>query len=231
MKDDGISADEWLRQHQWTAMGMLSEHELLGETYWGDGRSAAWVIGQPGTNVHRVEIIAGIMGSIVVHGDFDLARFAHYGDRADAWSRLLWMAYCTDVGYYVAQKASIGLRRQDVVDYDECVAEHDLKYWIREAETDGNKGRASVLREALDEYICDEHELRRFLSENDRTSDLWECRIGTVLRPHVIISHVALNKCASLLWEKYGPEGPRQCRPPPPGGPLESPQKGCSLTP
>jgi hypothetical protein len=193
-------------------MGMLSEHELLGETYWAGGRSAAWVIGTPGTSVYKVEIIAGIMGSLVVHGDFDFARFAHFGDREDAWSRLLWMAYCTDVGYYVAQKASIGLRRQATEEYDASVAEHDLKYWIREAETDGAAERANVLREALDEYADDEQELRRFLSENARTNDLWECRIGTVLRWDVIVSHVALNKCASLLWEKYGAEGPKECR-------------------
>ena len=229
MTRSAISSDEWLRQHQWTAMKMLAEHELLGETYWNEGRSAAWIIGKPGTNIHRIEIIAGIMGSLVVHGDFELSRFAHYGDRADAWSRLLWMAYSMDVGYYVAQKATIGMRREEVEAYEPVVAEYDLEYWIADAKLAGNVGLASVLREALD-HVAEEHELREFLYDNDRGYDLWELRLGKVLRPHVIISHVALNKCASLLWEKYGAEGPRQCRPRPPGGP-ESPQKGCSLTP
>ncbi len=230
MKDDGISADERQRDWQWTAMRCLAEHELLDEAYWNNGRSAAWTIGKRGTSVHKVEIVAGIMGSLVVHGDWDLVRFAAYGDRTDAWSRLLWMGDCRDVGYYVAQKATIGSGRNSVSEYDENVACYELQRRIRAAREEEDLKLAKILSQALS-YVSEEKELRAFLDRKDKGYDFWEWTIGSVLSGHVIISHVALNKCAWLLRERHGAEGPRQCRPPPPGGPLESPQKGCSLTP
>lgn len=62
---------------------MYKDHQLLSEVYWDNGRGARWLIGKPGTRVMASEIIAGTCGSLVVHGDCDLSRFAQYSDHAD----------------------------------------------------------------------------------------------------------------------------------------------------
>lgn len=206
-----MNADEYLRQQQWSATQQLAKHELLEECYWDDGRGARWVIGQPGTFVGKCEIFAGIGGSLIVHGDYDLCRFGHYGDRADAWARLRWMADCTDVGYYVAQKASIGLRRQDIEEYDEDVARHEIIEHVKDAHRDGSLDKAAVLRGAL-EHAAYKEELAAYLHDNSGHWDLWELQPGRVLSYRVVVSHVALNRCAWLLRARHGMQGPPACR-------------------
>lgn len=210
-----MNHDEYLHQMQWHAFEMLGEHTLLGETYWDEGRGARWCIGRPNTFIHRCEIIAGIGGSLVVHGDFDTARFAHYGDHGDAWHRLLWMADCTDLGYYIEQKAAIGAgcSRAGVLQYRPELAEQELREQADEWEQGERDPRAvKLFREAAARYATYEHELQQFLHDGDQGWDLWEYKFGKVLDDHVVTSHAALNKCASLLREKYGSEGPPECR-------------------
>lgn len=209
-----MDRNRYLREMQWSAMERLQEHELLGEDYWDDGRGARWVIGRPNTFVHKCEVIAGIGGSLIVHGDYDVVRFAHYGDHADAWNRLCWMGWCTDVDYYVAQKASIGMGRRTAVEcYDEDVAKYELRDRIRDAkEGGGSEAMISVLEEALEEHAGSREELRDYLGRYGCNWDLWELNPGAVLDSHVIISHVALNKLCSLLVEKHGEAGPPACR-------------------
>jgi len=209
-----MNASQRLRQDQWHAMQMLHDHQLLGEDYFDDGRGARWVIGTPGTFTFRCEVIAGIGGSLIVHGDFDVVRFGHYGDHADAFNRLCWMGDCYDVGYYVAQKAAIGSgRRAGVNAYDEEVAQDELRWWIDDTDDDDERSREKkrVFQDALS-HTEDEHTLRTFLSDNDRGWDLWELTLGRVLDAHVVIAHVALNKTVALLVERYGEEGPPACR-------------------
>lgn len=207
-----MNSGEHLSRQQWSAIEQLANHELLDECYWDDGRGARWVVGQPGTFVGRCEIFAGIGGSLIVHGDYELCRFGHYGDHADAWSRLRWMADCTDVGYYVAQKASIGLRYQDVVEYDEQVAIDYLRERI-EDERDACEGPAML--EFLDRalaHVENKHELHRYLAEEGSRWDAWEWEPGKVLSYRVAVSHVALNRCAWLLRARHGMQGPPACR-------------------
>lgn len=207
-----ISSDEHLCRMQWQAFKMLGEHQLLAETYWDEGRGARWLIGKPDTVHARCEIIAGIFGSLVVHGDFNTARFAHYGDKADCWSRLRWMADCTDVGYYVLQKARIGERLGfgEECGYDEDVARYDLRQHATEYEKERPERPEviAILREAADSYTESEHALLDYLSSSAAWGELWESRFGQVVPAHVVISHVALNKCAWLLRERHGADGP-----------------------
>ena len=207
-----MNAHEYRRQLQWQIADLYKDHELLAEVYWDQGRGARWVIGRPNTNNMLSEIIAGICGSLIVHGDCDTSRFAYYSDHPDAWSRLCWMGFCGDVGYYVAQKASIGMGRsgRGSDDYDERVAKHDLQDCIDDLTRSGfeQDRQIAVLTDAL-EQTEDERTLRSFLSENDRGWDLWEHSFGRVVSTPVITGHLALQRCAYLLLAKYGEEGPR----------------------
>lgn len=211
-----MNVTEHTRRQQWNAFSQLAEHDLLAEEYWDDGKGARWVIGKAGTFVGRCEIIAGIGGSLIVHGDYDLCRFAHYGDRSDAWSRLRWMADSRDLDYYVAQKAAIGLTPRDVEEYDEDVAKAELEVRLADlkAEAEPNAEMVCLVEEALAaRYITETHEqLHQFLNERDKGWGLWEWRVGRVLAFRVVMSHAVLNKCVWLLRERHGDAGPAQCR-------------------
>lgn len=197
------------RQVQLHAGRMMVDHELICEDYFDQGSCARWVIGKPGTFVHRCEIIAGIGGSLIVHGDFDLSRFAHYGDHSDAWNRLLWMADHTDLGYYVAQKASIGSGCADTTwEYDSDVAAEELKALIQEEQCPRRMGM--ILEEAI-HYTSSKDTLWGFLGPADEW-DLCEHDFGRVLAPTVIINHTALQTCAYLLRQYHGSKGPPACR-------------------
>jgi hypothetical protein len=212
-----MNADEYMRRLQWGIADLYKNHELLDEQYWFDGSGARWLIGRPGTGVMLTEIIAGVHGSLVVHGDCDLSRFAYYSDYRDAWNRLCWMGRCQDVGYYVAQKASIGMGRSGGgKEYDERVARHELERYVAELRGEDLQHRnqdelIEVLTDAL-EHVEDEHELRSFLYQNDKGWDLWEHTFGRVVATPVITGHLALQRCAHLLLTKYGEEGPPACR-------------------
>ncbi len=214
-----MNRDEYMRQLQWQIASLYQDHQLLSEVYWDGGRGARWLIGKPGTRNMLSEIIAGTCGSLVVHGDCDLSRFAHYGDHADAFSRLCWMGFCRDVGYYAAQKASIGMGRsgRGSDEYDEDVAKHDIQAYIGELKAEGDFQRRDqeelieLLTESL-EWTENERDLRGFLSERDKW-DLWEHTFGRVVATPVITGHLALQRCAYLLVDKYGDEGPPECRP------------------
>lgn len=203
-----------LREDQWRAMEMISNHDLLEENYWHDGCGARWVIGKLGTFVSRLEVFAGIGGSLIVHGDFDVVRFAHYSDHYDAFSRLCWMGLCQDVDYYVLQKASIGMgRRGGVEAYDEDVARDYLEDVIRDAKESGRDPELiEVVQRAIDHHLEDERELRQYLGSAGWRWDLWELDPGKVVDSHVVVAHIALNKLCALLFERHGDEGPPQCR-------------------
>lgn len=212
-----MNAAQYMRQLQWQIADLYKDHQLLSEVYWDGGRGARWLIGRPGTRNMLSEIIAGTCGSLVVHGDCDLSRFAHYGDHADAFSRLCWMGFCRDVDYYVAQKASIGMGRsgRGGDEYNEEVAKHDIQVYIDELQTGSYALRneeelIELLTESL-EWTESEHDLRSFLSARDKW-DLWEHSFGRVVATPVITGHLALQRCAYLLLDKYGDEGPPECR-------------------
>lgn len=209
-----MNAEEHRRRQQWDASKWFAEHELLGEEYWNDGRSACWHIGQPGTCVYEAEILSTGFGSLMVHGDIPLCRFAHYGDHGDAWHRLLWMGDCTDVGYYVAQKAAIGMGgRNAAQSYNSQVARYDLDWQIAEARRDDSpKAMVALLVEAK-RHVDEERALRHFLQQGDKGWDLWELDLGAVTASHVVVAHVALQRTVHLLRARYGAEGPPQCLP------------------
>jgi len=209
-----VSAEERAAKMQSEAAQALSLHQLFGETYWDGGRGARWCVGIPNDSTGRTEIIAGILGSLVVHGDYDFSRFANYGDHADAWSRLLWMADCTDLGYYVAQKAAIGSRMDATWEYDEAVARFDLARHIEDYKESGfDHSKVIAILEEATHYTENETELRGFISSVDDQWDLWELTIGKALSWNVVIGHAALVRCAALLRERHGNAGPPETRP------------------
>lgn len=203
-----LSRGEFLRRRQWDIASRLAEHELLSETYWSDGREAAWVIGRPGTSVDRLEILAAMHGSLIVHGDWDLVRFASYRDTSGAFDRLCWMGCHEDVGYYVREKSQIGTGRMLRDEYEEAVARFELRERIRD-EGEDPKYRA-IFEEALGHTETRE-DLSEFLAQH--IADFYEYSFGEVVAWPVVGAHRACARLVALLEEKYGADGPPACRP------------------
>lgn len=209
-----MTREQRLRSLVADTLQLFERHELLlDEVYWDQGRGARWCIGRRGTSVGRTEIVAGVGGSLVVHGDYDLVRFAHYGDRGDAWSRLLWLAAGhAAVDDYTHEKAQIGTGHRFHGSYDPEVARSDLLEEIAELEASGDQADlVEVLRGAL-QWCDEEHELRDYLTSHDERWDLWERSYGQVIPQCVVTAAVALVTCARLLRERHGAEGPPACR-------------------
>lgn len=207
--------EQRLRRIQWDSAAAVRHHELRDETYWSHG--ARWRLASTGSQ-YQCEIIAGAFGALLVHGDVAAVRFAS-GDAASAWALLLWLADCTDVEYYVTQKACIGSGPETVFEYDWTIARDSMREVAEEWDRTGEESASvvDVLRRAA-EHEWTEEELGEFLCRmgaklcGGRPSALAELRFGRVLRSNVVFAHAALNKCAWLLREKYGPEGPPDCR-------------------
>lgn len=204
-------ADRILR-HQQACSKYMGQHMLLSEDYWDSGRGARWLIGTEGDSHYRAEVFAGIFGTLLVHGDIDTVSFGHYGDKKDAFSRLCWMGCCEDVGYYVAQKARIGMGVW-CREYDDQAALIDLQEVASEAAEDGAAELVEFLKEA-EEYVEDEHTLMHHLWSSELWSkhELWEYRFGEVVPGRVLTAHSVLQKTVELLVERHGKQGPPQCR-------------------
>lgn len=77
--------------------------------------SNSWTVQRPGKSggwdgTFSFEVIASpYHGSLYVHGDIDCVRFAQYVDSGEPERILRWMGGTRDLGYYVLQKATIGM--------------------------------------------------------------------------------------------------------------------------
>ncbi len=208
-----MTREEYLKREIERILPLFTQHELLGdEAYWDGGSGARWCIGRPNSNMLRMEVIAGTIGSLVVHGDFDLVRFACYGDRSDAWSRLRWLGSRGSDYDYVYEKAQIGTGHQFSRAYDSTVARADIESELADLELDGEPAALiDVLRSALP-WVDEQHELRQYLADHDEGWDLWERSYGEVIPPSVITGVLTLQTCTRLLLARYGDEGPPACR-------------------
>jgi hypothetical protein len=206
-----LSADQHLRQHQWNSWRMIAEHQIKHEELAEDERTGRWVIGQPGTHIGEVEIIAGRWGTLLVHGDFDVCAFAYYGDHGDAWSLLRWMGDCTDVGYYVAQKAAIGMGNRIHEEYNADVASYELQWHLDHDHWDDDEERERFSA-AFDLVHDGDYALLDYLYNNGFNDLVMDCSFGRVLSGRVVVAHACIQKLTLLLREKYGPGGPASPR-------------------
>lgn len=199
-----------VRKNEQQVRNMVAELRLLGESYWEDGRGARWLIGRPGSNFARTEIIAGICGSLVLHGDLPSCRFATNNTRT-AFQRLLWIADTTDMGY-VTEKARVGDPGLPSYDYDPDVARADLWRDIREIrQADGAAAHIELLTVAARQHADSEYELVGFLTSHG-FGDEALLGYGRVAGYRVVAAHACAQRCAELLRKKHGEDGPPACR-------------------
>jgi hypothetical protein len=189
------------------AIEAFKNHELV------DTRDDRWRIAKRDkdgwfTNVYYAEIISLWGGRLYVGGDIDACVFAYYSDHSDHLSKLRWMGRCTDVSYYVRQKAQMGLTDNGklVDEYNARVAKQDLYTYLAEWEKEADAhpdviGIRDVFHEAaerVDDPEAMRDHLRRGL-EHDIYDWEWIESIGITVSNRVIYAWAALRRLCELL--------------------------------
>jgi len=91
------------------AIEAFSRHELIYTSYDQDRWRIARVERGEIKSTYATEIISLWGGRLYVGGDIDDCIFAYYSDSANPIDKLKWIGRNNDVGYYVCQKAQIGM--------------------------------------------------------------------------------------------------------------------------
>jgi hypothetical protein len=122
--------DAYIADHQERARKSFEHHVIRSR----DDRS--WVCQRPYTDekggwdsTFWFEAIVLAGGELYVHGDIDGMHFAHYGKHETKEEVLRWMGETRDLGYYVAQKARIGMGSVA----NQCVESVDEGVWLDDA--------------------------------------------------------------------------------------------------
>ena len=191
--------------------------------------SRSWLCFQPytdekgGWNSHlwfEAIVLAG--GELYVHGDISSVHFAHYGKHERPEQVLYWMGGTNDLGYYVLQKARIGMNLPNSA---EGVLEVlDEGVWLDRAldhiETDilDKKGAFDGVteidlepyRDQIDEWLFElvnrvlegDDEIEKVVADSACTSEAYEAGAlewGRVPSTRLIYAHEALKKLCQLL--------------------------------
>lgn len=175
------------------------------------------------TGVFAAEVVALWGGRIYVGGDIQGVEFAYGPIKRGPRCLIRWMGECTDIGYYVAQKAAIGSAssRNAVEVFDAEVATEELKA-LCDAERqelseydDGDdcrhsrrhKERIEELEEIIERGCFDEHELHVALSENLDSDFLCDLgAVGMVLNSKVHYAHAAMARLCEI-WKVQAANG------------------------
>lgn len=103
------TAQEYIAKHQVEVARHFANHRIRERS---PGR---WLVqrrypdDKEWDTVFGFEVIVLWGGKLLVHGDIDPAIFAYYGKYEDPEQVLRWMGGTSDLSYYVAQKARIGM--------------------------------------------------------------------------------------------------------------------------
>lgn len=168
-------------------------------------------------SVYWFEAVVLRGGSLVVGGDIDIMHFAHYGKFENPEQVLRWIGGTDDLGYYVAQKAAIGMNLPR--DADGVVEVIDDGVWMDEAidhiETYYLDGKLDTSKEidldelCLPEWLSDlireasQHDIREVLAQNEHLGyEAYEAGAmnwGRVPSSRLVYAHEALRRLVHLL--------------------------------
>src|SRR5512136_166140 len=200
-----MSKRDFVKERCDRAIEAFKNHELV------DCREDQWRIakrypdGQL-TSTHFAEIVSLWGGRLYVGGDIDDCVLAYFSDTQSHRDKLRWMGKCTDIGYYVRQKAQMGLTDNGklVDEYDAQVAQSDLTYYF-ERELERIRENAVTDEESQDDQTTmrhifeqasrmingDPHDLRQYLYHELRAlgdMDAWEWvgELGNIVSHRVV---------------------------------------------
>lgn len=214
----------YIAKHQAQAREAFEHHKIRHR----DQRS--WVCFRPHKDggwdsIYWFEVVVLYGGTLLVNGDIDLMHFAYYGKYQNPEQVLRWMGANRDLGYYVRQKASIGMTLPsnvegvvDTIDDDVwmdeaigCIEEH-----IGETLDTSKKVDLEALKipEWLRDLVSDacDRSVVDALAEHSDVADAWEAGAfewGRVPSPRLIYAHEALRRLVLLLDEERAAQEPK----------------------
>jgi len=159
---------------------------------------------------YATEIISLWGGRLFAGGDIDDCVFAYFSAAKNLsdvdfhLAKLAWIGQCTDVGYYVAQKAAIGLSdsRKLTEEWDPDIAIEQLREMSEDE--DNPKKANEVILEAIEfcQNIGDEHLLMNLLYETlgcENYTDIIPESLGKVTSTRVIYAWAACRRLCQLV--------------------------------
>lgn len=200
------AAKEYIESMTSFARASYAEHQILerGPGYWICGRS-------PGSGQYKFEVRSLLFGALYVGGDIDHMIFAQYTDSPDPERKLRWIGGHNDIGYYVAQKAAIGMgdgksvwtyHHPAVIEaYREALEDPDLTEEQTEAlntaieSTAAHEDREEVIRALYEGGAFHPHDI--------------DTQAGKVPSPRLVYAWQAVKKVVELLdaEKKAGEKG------------------------
>lgn len=190
-------AENYIKEMAKHARTSYAEHQILerGQGY--------WVCGRPGSSQFKFEVRALLFGALYVGGDIDHVIFAQYTDSPDPERRLRWIGEHTDISYYVAQKAMIGMGDGDgrsVWTYEPRAAVEAYQRALKDPELmNAQRDALNAAIEATAAYE-DREEVIRALYESGafHPHDI-DTQAGKVPSPRLIYAWQAVKKVVELL--------------------------------
>jgi len=148
---------------------------------------------------YAAEIICTEGNGIFVGGDIYPMIFA-YGPK-DPVERLYWMGTSTDIGYYVAQKAAIGMGRRITEEWNSDVAHFEVKKHMAAAPEDYPILDQDAFEDAMQ---TSDHEsfMDYMVKACGNAVYEWIDNVGMVLTGTVICAHAAITRLCELLDEQ-----------------------------
>lgn len=200
------SRNEYIEDAQAQARGDFAKHRIRfrDERSWSCFRpwgEAGW----DSTFWFEVVVLRG--GSLLVHGDIDLIHFAQYGKYTNPEEVVRWMGDRRDLGYYVAQKATIGMQAGDnvVTTHSNEVWLHDASQYIQEMYGEDSRGvpewlctlKDAVVAQGITQVVqLDEYQT--YEAAEVGALDSW----GRVPTWRLVYAHEAVRRLVQLLDEE-----------------------------
>jgi hypothetical protein len=145
------------------------------------------------------EIVVLDGGSMLVHGDIEHVIFSRYTDTKDPLDVLRWIGECTDFGWYVTQKATIGTGHELIEVIDDAAFRDDLKRIAKE-----DRGAVIEIRDALRKLDYGEHPkmVLHDLCVSGKVDTESLVGVGKVTDARVYFAHAATKRLCELLVKR-----------------------------
>lgn len=208
-----MNAQERTKGTKEQAIKSFQRHQLIRD----DRETGRWLIARKYDDgsldgTYAAEVISLWGGRLFVGGDIDDCTFAYYSggqkQGSPEWhlAKLRWMGCCDDLGYYVAQKAVIGIGDRPLVQgWAAEVAEDELREYL--AEPDWSEQNRAALQEALSDIAHGATQDEVYQTLHDNMSDGGIDVIGSlgiVTSPRVVYAWAAMRRLCELIDEKDG---------------------------
>jgi hypothetical protein len=160
-------------------------------------------------SAYLTDVYCDHFGGIFVGGDISTMCFSCFGDSGSMEARLAWMGRCTDLDYYVAQKASIGMTGKGerlVWDWDSELAAMDIREHVATLVEEGYELTEDE-KELWEDFASEAEggeeclEVLEYRMYRDLSYDELEGlgNFGRILSSRVIYAWAALEKLCDLL--------------------------------